>query len=214
MKIHLPLAATSLPVALTTLLASCSGPASSDEPPASSQAATSVPASPRSALAQYSVPAPANSTPEGPPAAGWSRPSDAELSQNLSPMQFAVTRRDGTEPAFRNEYWNETRPGIYVDIVSGQPLFSSKDKFDSGCGWPSFTQPIAGKDVVERKDLSFGMARVEVRSALADSHLGHVFDDGPGPTGLRYCIDSAALRFVPKEDMAAEGYAAWLKYVE
>ena len=154
-------------------------------------------------------------SPPGPPPEGWSRPSDAELARRLSPMQFAVTRRDGTEPAFRNEYWDEKRPGIYVDIVSGEPLFASSDKFDSGCGWPSFSRPIESGRIQEQRDASHGMIRTEVRSADADSHLGHVFDDGPPERGgLRYCINSASLRFIPRADMAAQGYEDYLPLVE
>ncbi len=139
------------------------------------------------------------------------KPSPAELKQKLTPMQFHVTQEAGTEPPFQNAFWNEHREGVYVDIVSGKPLFSSKDKFDSGCGWPSFTKPLEGKDVVEKRDSSVGMVRTEVRSKEADSHLGHVFDDGPRDRGgLRYCINSASLRFVPVEDLDKEGLGSFL----
>lgn len=141
----------------------------------------------------------------------WQRAKDpAELKQRLTPMQFEVTQNNGTEPPFRNEYWDHEEEGIYVDIVSGEPLFSSRDKYDAGCGWPSFTRPIIPYHIEEKLDLSHGMTRIEVRSREADSHLGHVFDDGPGPAGLRYCINSAALRFIPKDRMAEEGYGAFL----
>lgn len=140
----------------------------------------------------------------------FQKPTAAELKQKLSPVQFEVTQHAATEPAFRNEFWASKAPGIYVDIVSGEPLFSSLDKFDSGCGWPSFTRPIRNEEVAERGDYSHGMTRVEVRSRTADSHLGHVFNDGPGPTHLRYCINSASLRFVPVDKMEPEGYGALL----
>ena len=134
------------------------------------------------------------------------KPSDEELKKILTPLQYDVTQRDGTERAFKNEYWNNKKEGIYVDIVSGEPLFSSTDKYDSGTGWPSFTRPIQEGSLTRHEDNKFFMRRIEVRSKVADSHLGHVFKDGPKPTGLRYCINSASLKFIPKEELAAKGY--------
>ena len=137
------------------------------------------------------------------------RPSDAVLRKELTPLQYEVTQQDGTEPPFHNEFWNNHAAGIYVDVVTGEPLFSSTAKFDSGTGWPSFYQPIDPSAVIEHHDSSLGMDRTEVRSRLGDSHLGHVFDDGPKPTGLRYCINSAALRFIPADQLAAQGYGKY-----
>jgi methionine-R-sulfoxide reductase len=139
-------------------------------------------------------------------AKNFKKPEDSELKKKLSEKQYQVTQHDGTEAAFRNEYWNNHRAGIYVDVVSGEPLFSSLDKFDSGTGWPSFTRPLKKENVVLRTDNSHGMERVEVRSKNANSHLGHLFDDGPAPTGQRFCMNSASLRFIPVEDLEKEGY--------
>jgi peptide-methionine (R)-S-oxide reductase len=140
----------------------------------------------------------------------FQKPSDQELRESLTSEQYKVTQHEGTEPPFRNEYWDNKRPGIYVDVVSGEPLFSSLDKYDSGTGWPSFTKPLEPSNVKTRTDRSLFMSRTEVRSAQGDSHLGHVFDDGPGPDGQRFCMNSASLRFIPVEKLEEEGYGEYL----
>jgi methionine-R-sulfoxide reductase len=140
----------------------------------------------------------------------FNKPADPELKKKLTPIQYQVTQHAGTEPAFRNEYWDNHKPGIYVDVVSGEPLFSSLDKFESGTGWPSFTKPLEPENVVNKTDRSFFMVRTEVRSKHADSHLGHLFDDGPPPTGQRYCMNSASMRFIPVDKLEAEGYGKYL----
>ena len=141
----------------------------------------------------------------------FKKPSDSELKQKLTPIQYKVTQHEGTEAPFQNEYWNNHEAGIYVDVVSGEPLFSSLDKFDSGTGWPSFTRPLAPENVKTKTDRTLFMTRTEVRSAHGDSHLGHLFDDGPKPTGQRYCMNSASMRFIPVSKLAAEGYGEYVK---
>jgi len=141
----------------------------------------------------------------------YKKPSESELKSKLSPIQFEVTQHEATERPFQNEFWDNHEEGIYVDVVSGEPLFSSRDKYESGTGWPSFTRPLVPENVKTKTDRQFGMTRTEVRSAHADSHLGHLFDDGPKPTGQRYCMNSASMRFIPVSKLAAEGYGEYAK---
>jgi methionine-R-sulfoxide reductase len=176
-------------------------------------AAAGAGCSPPASVAQSPEPAkPATATTSTNKAmTAYKKPSPAELRQKLTAMQFAVTQNAATEPPFNNEFDHNFNPGIYVDVVSGEPLFSSLDKFDSGCGWPAFTKPIEGTSLAEKSDRSHGMVRIEVRSQQADSHLGHVFDDGPAPSRLRYCINSASIRFVPVAEMEKAGYGSYLE---
>jgi methionine-R-sulfoxide reductase len=145
---------------------------------------------------------------------GYKKPAESELKQKLTPIQYQVTQHEGTERPFQNEYWDNHEAGIYVDVVSGEPLFSSLDKYESGTGWPSFTKPLVPENIKTKTDRSLFMSRTEVRSAHADSHLGHLFDDGPKPTGQRYCMNSASMRFIPVSKLAAEGYGEYLKLFE
>jgi len=191
------------------LFAACNGPAAA-QTDSTRPNATPTNATRQGAMGTGNTSNPSNTVNKYDASATYTKPSDTELRRKLTPLQYRVTQHEGTEPPFQNEYWDNHAAGIYVDVVSGEPLFSSLDKYESGTGWPSFTKPLEPKNVRTKEDRSFLMKRVEVRSAHADSHLGHVFDDGPAPAGLRYCMNSASMRFIPVDRLEAEGYGEYV----